>query len=132
MAYTAWKNSDNAALAAQIRPQGGLVDIKTYSTGNITTTAATDVMPAPGALRRNYVTSGLVTNSSATGTWVNITDTGGNVLCTGYAAPNGGGFLVPGIFTTIEDNLIVRAACETTGANVRVTLIGYVALTIIN
>lgn len=124
--YTSWRNDDNRAIAAMIRPEGGLINLFNKSTANITDTALYEVVPAPGDLLKNYVQNGLVTNASATGTWVNIKDGTGNLLFTGYAGP-GNGFLVPGIFTTETANSNISIQCETAGAEVRTTLIGYIS-----
>lgn len=60
-------------------------------TSIITSTSQTSVLTtAPGA-QRNYVTQILVTNAATTATFVDIMD-GPNVLYSGYAAANGGGF----------------------------------------
>ena len=129
MAYTQWKNSDNAAIASKIMPFGNLVQLFTYSTASITTAATTDVVPLPGATRKNYVQSGIVTNAGTVGVWVKIIDDGTNVLYTGYAGPGNGFIIPPGVFTTTEANMKVQIVTESAGGiNVRCTLTGYVDL----
>lgn len=131
MAYTAWKNSDNAAIASKIRPFGNLVNLFTRSTASITTAATTDVVPLPGATNKNYVTSGLVTNAGTVGVWCNIIDDGTNVLYTGYAGPGNGFIIPPGVFTTTEANMKIQIVTETAGGiDVRCTLVGYIDLSI--
>lgn len=129
MAYTQWKNSDNAAIASKIRPFGNLVNLFTYSTDSITAAETTDIVPAPAAGHKNYVESGLVTNAGTVGVWCNIIDDGTNVLYTGYAGPGNGFIIPPGIFTTTEDAMKIQIVTESAGGiDVRCTLVGYVDL----
>lgn len=95
-------------------------------TSDITGTSDTSLIAAQGSGVRIYVTSIMVTNSHATvGTWVNVKD-GSTTIYTGYAAPVGGGFVVP-LPTPLKltANTALNVACETTGANVRASAIGY-------
>lgn len=62
------------------------------TTSIITVTTAVSVLGAPGSNLRNYITNILVTNGSATATYVTIKDSGASVLASGYAAASGGGF----------------------------------------
>lgn len=129
MAYTQWKNSDNAAIASKIRPFGNLVNLFTKSSDSITTASITEVVPTAGAQYKNYITSGLVTNAGTVGVWVNILDEGDNVLYTGYAGPGNGFIIPPGVFTTTEDDMNVKIETESAGGiDVRCTLVGYVDL----
>lgn len=95
----------------------------------ITTTASTSIIAAQGAGVRLYATGVTITNSHATvGTLVQITDgAAGTVLHQVYCAPAGGGesrtFPVP-LKSTANNGLF--AACITTGANVYVSLDGYI------
>ena len=99
------------------------------TSGAITGTTATQVIPAQGASQKIYVTSLLVTNSHATvGTLVTIQDDAGTpvVLWAGYAAPVGGGFALTfptPLPTTANQKLM--AICGTTGANVYVSANGF-------
>lgn len=129
MSYTAWKNSDNAAIASKIRPFGNLVNLFTRSTASVTTAVTTDIVNAPGANYKNYVTSGLVTNAGTVGVWVKIQDDGTNILYTGYAAAGSGFIIPPGVFTTTEANMKIQMVTESAGGiDVRCTLVGYVDL----
>lgn len=100
--------------------------------GNVTLTdtTITDLLVAPGAGTRLYLTSILVTNSHASqGTLVTIRDDtsgGTNILCEGYAAGAGGGFALA-LNHPIEanENQKVQVYCGTTGANVIVSVRGY-------
>lgn len=54
-------------------------------------TVATSILSAPGAGLRNYITQITFTNGGAVGTFVDIKDSGANILYSGYAAASGGG-----------------------------------------
>lgn len=103
------------------------VDQVRSGTANYTTTSAADVIAAPGAAIAIVVTAVLVTNAHATvGTKVTIRD-GTTAKIPGYAAAAGGGFIVQnssGLFVATA-NTAVTAICATTGADVDVTVFGY-------
>lgn len=61
-------------------------------TSVITGTTAASVIAAPGSALRNYITQVTVTNAAAVGTFVDIKDSGANILISGFAAASGGGF----------------------------------------
>lgn len=61
-------------------------------TSVITGTTAASVVAAPGSALRNYITQVTVTNAAAVGTFVDIKDSGANILISGFAAASGGGF----------------------------------------
>lgn len=61
-------------------------------TSIVTLTTASSVISAPGASLRNYITQVTVTNAATVGTFVDIKDSGANILYSGYAAASGGGF----------------------------------------
>lgn len=96
-------------------------------TETISDTDGHEVIAAPIGGRRLHITQVLVTNAdSDDGTWVNIRS-GANVIYTGYAAADGGGFactfptespLVLGVESALQ------VACET-AAEVRVSASGY-------
>lgn len=60
-------------------------------TSVITGTASVLVLAAPTGVQRNYITQVLVTNGSATSTFVDVVDNG-QIIYSGYAAASGGGF----------------------------------------
>lgn len=96
---------------------------------DMTTTANTSVIAAPGSGVRIYVTDLLVTNGHATqGTRVDLLD-GTTMIWTGFAGPGGGGFgkelRTPLKLTT---NTALQAACGTAGAQVRVSASAYKAV----
>jgi hypothetical protein len=97
-------------------------------TTDITGTADTQIIAAPAANIRLYVTHLLVMNSHATvSTWVDIED-GTSAIYTVYAPAAGGGASI-----TLPTPLRLTAAtalqakCATTGANVRVSAVAYKA-----
>lgn len=100
------------------------------------TTAMTDtsdhtVLAAPGASLRNYITCIIVSNSHATvGTDVVLKDgTAGTVIATIPAAAVYGGAAIA-LPTPLKQptlNTLICAANLTTGASVKVTLVGYSA-----
>lgn len=84
-------------------------------TSIITSTSQTSVLAtAPGA-QRNYITNVLVTNAATTGTFVDFVD-GSNVIYSGYAAANGGGFALsfpsPLKQPTLAQSLDVKARAQ--------------------
>ena len=97
--------------------------------GAVTGTTSTQIIAAQGAGQKIYLTTIIVTNSHATvGTLVTIQDDAGSpiVLCSGYAAALGGGFVAtfptpPS--TTANQKLMV--ICGTTGANVYASAVGF-------
>lgn len=97
-------------------------------TSDITTTADTSVISAPGSGLSLKITQVLVTNSHASvGTFVNLKDSSGAIY-TGYATSGGGGFTLTFPFEsplTLAAASSLIAACETSGANVRVSASGY-------
>ena len=103
---------------------------QTNGSVTLTDTTLTDLIPAPGAGTRIYLTTILVTNEHATqGTLVTIrddTDGGTNILCQGYAAAAGGGFaLAPMRPIEANENKKIMAQCGTSGATVHVSVTGY-------
>jgi len=129
MIYTAWRNDDNRAIGEASRPNSNGVVIKTLVSASITGIVAVEIAAAPDTTGLySFITSLLVTNADASvGTWVNITDEDGTVLCTGFAGPNGGGFTLPYGNTpprTLNPNKKLYATCET-AADVRVSLVLY-------
>jgi hypothetical protein len=100
-------------------------------TSDITTTAATTLIAAPGAGLKINVTQLLIQNSHATvSTWVNVTEeTSGTVLASVYCPALGGGatliYLAPLEVPTA--NKALQVTCVTTGANVRASASGYKA-----
>lgn len=95
---------------------------------NYTTNSGADLIAAQGAGIKIAVTSVLVTNAHATvGTKVSIRD-GTTARITGYAAPAGGGFALNAggrpLFITAA-NAALTAICGTTGADVDVSVSGY-------
>lgn len=99
------------------------------STAKIEGTDATQIIAAQGVDTKIYLTTVIVTNSDATvGTLVKIQDDADTpvVLCQGYAAPAGGGFVatfpVPPSTTA---NKALDAVCGTTSAEVYVSAVGF-------
>lgn len=99
------------------------------STAKIEGTNATAIIAAQGVDTKIYLTTVIVTNSDASvGTLVTIQDGADTpvVLCQGYAAPAGGGFVatfpVPPATTA---NKALNAICGTTSAEVYVSAVGY-------
>lgn len=110
--------------AAVLRPENFISGV----TAAITTTTATQVIPAPGFGFRLYITSLIVTNSHATvSTQVDLQDgSGGTVLHRGYALSAGGGWSMT--FPTplrLAANNGFFATCITTGSNTFVSASGY-------
>jgi hypothetical protein len=103
------------------------LDQRTSGTATFTGNTAGNVIGAPGASTAIVVTAIVVVNAHATvGTKVTVRDDmTGKVV--GYAAPAGGGFVVAdpnGLFVAAT-NRPVTAICGTTGADVDVTVFGY-------
>lgn len=99
------------------------------NTAKIEGTDATAIIAAQGAGVKIYLTTIIVTNSDPTvGTLVTIQDGADTpvVLCQGYAAPAGGGFVatfpVPPSTTA---NKALNAKCATTSAEVYVSAVGF-------
>jgi hypothetical protein len=96
------------------------------STSSITDTTSREVIEAQAGTI--YINQILITNGNDdNGTFVNLTDgDGGVVKYTGFAAKGGGGFCIefptPLKFTSGSG---IYAVCETTGANVRASISGY-------
>lgn len=95
----------------------------------ITGTSATSVLAAPGGSLRNYITHIKVTNAASTGAIVDIKDSGGVVLDTGYAAASGGGwasaYVVPIKQPTANASVDVVPRSQ---ASILATINGYKAL----
>jgi hypothetical protein len=99
--------------------------------GPITTTAATDVILAPGTGLFIYITQILVTNAHPTvGTLVTIRTQAGTNLFTGYVTAAGGRYSVsfPVAIKMPIANQKLQAICGTTGASVYVSASGYKAV----
>lgn len=99
------------------------------STAKVETTDVTAVIAAQGEGVKIYLTTIMVTNSDATvGTLVTIQDGADTpvVLCKGYAAAAGGGFVatfpVPPATTA---NKALNVVCGTTSAEVYVSAVGF-------
>lgn len=107
---------------------GALHEEQSNGVANFTNTTAADVIAAAGSGVKIAVTSILVTNAHATvGTKVSIRD-GTTAKITGYAAAAGGGFAHnsggrPLFIGTA--NTAITAICGTTGADVDVSISGY-------
>lgn len=93
-----------------------------------TGTTATSVLAAPGASLRNYITTIKVTNAAASAAIVDIKDSGGDVLDSGYCAASGGGwsttFTVPIRQTTTNKSVDVVPRSQ---ASIIAAIVGYVA-----
>ena len=101
-------------------------DMVSGVTGTISDTTPVEVIGAQGAGVSIFVTAIMVTNSSATKTFVNITDgNGGEAKWTGNA-PEDGGFSCS-LVTPLKfsPNTAVYVECEDSSASVRVSLAGY-------
>ena len=96
------------------------------TTGNIVNTTDTQVIAAQAAGVRLYITHISIHNSHATtGTWVNIKD-GSTTIFTAWMDPKSGG-----VYSFAEPlrgsaATALNAACETSGANVRVNAVGHI------
>lgn len=112
--------------SGSVVPNDVLENLVSGVTASIINTTATQVIAAQGAGVSIYVTSIMVTNSSATKTFVNLTDgSGGNTKWTGNA-PEDGGFAVSlPVPLKFSANTAIYAECEDTGASVRVCIAGY-------
>lgn len=102
---------------------GSSVDGKT---ADITGTADTALIAAQGGGIRTYITTLIIQNSHATvGTWVNVKD-GTTSKLTVFCKAGGGGASVP-LPKALRGsaNTAWNVAAETTGANVRVSAVGY-------
>lgn len=95
-----------------------------------TVDTAGDVIAAAGAGIKIVVTQIMVTNAHATvGTKVSIRD-GTTEKAKGFACANGGGFVLGDNSATLFEgtaNTAVTAICATTGADVDITIFGYLA-----
>lgn len=113
-----------------VLPYAKPVDMVSGVTAAIVDTTSTQVLAAPGAGLRNYITSIIVTNSHATvSTFVTILDgNAGTIIWEGYALAAGGGFVctfpTPLKQPTTATRLDVK--CVTTGANVIASVAGYI------
>ncbi len=114
-------------LGKQVVLLGAVHDLHRQSTQNYTT-ASGSILISPDASTRFAVMSVLVTNAHASvSTKVMIKD-GLTTKIKGYAAAGGGGFAANGggipLFITTA-NTAVSGGCETTGADVDITVSGY-------
>lgn len=114
----------------QVVVVGALHELQSGPTSvNFTTTSAADIIAAAGAGVKIAITSILVTNAHATvGTKVTIRDkTTTTRRFVGYAAAAGGGFSIAGARPLLisDANTAIEAVCGTTGADVDVTVSGY-------
>lgn len=107
------------------------VDMISGVSGAMTTTTSTQVLAAPGAGRRNHITTIVVSNaSSAVDTAVAIRDgSGGEILMMIPAASGCGGaaLSLPTPLRQPTVNTALHASCATPGADVRVSVVGYSA-----
>lgn len=120
----AWTTSVVGGPLTMYAPSASLVSaVSSVITGTVQTSV---LLTAPGA-QRNYVTQILVTNGSANGTFVDIMD-GPNVVYSGYAAANGGGFSAsfPAPFkqATLAQSLDAKPRAQ---ASIIVAISGYTA-----
>lgn len=121
--------TESTLTSAKVAIELGAADktkILSGSTADITNTADTLIIAAPGVGQEIVVTGVFVCNSHASvGTWVNIKK-GSTVIATGYVPPLGGAPFVwtprPGV--PCGDNVALNIACETTGSNVRACAVG--------
>jgi hypothetical protein len=95
------------------------------TTANMTNTADVVVVATQSSGIRTFVNHLSILNSSAVGTWVNIKD-GSTVIYTTYAASGGGGVSLT-LPTPLRGSAATAlwGACETTGSNTRITVVGY-------
>jgi hypothetical protein len=131
-ASTAPVAADKALVVAVSPNSPGVIDAANSVSGvtaAITTTTATQVLPAPGSGVRNYITNIVVSNSHATvGTDVEIRDGSTAIYVIPAAAVFGGAALsFPVPLRQPTANAVINAACVTTGASVRVSASGYKA-----
>jgi hypothetical protein len=114
-------------LGKQVVVIGAPQDLVTRGLTNYTTNSAADVIAAAGAGVKIVVMGILVVNGHATvGTKVTIRD-GTTSRVTGYAGALGGGFCIASTTPVFigTANTAVTAICGTTGADVDVTIWGY-------
>lgn len=112
------------AVTLYAQPGSYVWGVSSVNTG----TTASSVLAAPAGGLRNYITTIKVTNAAANGAIVNIKDSGGNVLDSGYAAASGGGwsttFTVPLRQTTTAASVDVVSLTQ---ASIIAAIVGYVA-----
>jgi hypothetical protein len=116
-------------LGKQVVLIGSIQERVTRGLTNYTNNSAADVIAAAGAGVRIIVMGVMVTNAHATvSTKVTIRD-GTTSRITGYAAAVGGGFVIASAVPLFVGtaNTAVSAICGTTGADVDVTVWGYLA-----
>lgn len=129
--FTAWNSPTNQAIADAMRPQSAgvtLIDVVDTADG---TTAVQTLIAASGNANFPYnnIVTLTVTNSSATGTWVNILDDDGTTkLWTGYAAASGGGVALYLGNAPIRSQSLksLKWQAETAVSMIRITVTGYV------
>lgn len=96
-------------------------------TSIITGTTPTSVLLAAGGAIKNYVTHIICSNGAAVGTFVDIKDGGGNVMYSGYAAANGGGFsshIYPPLVGSANKSVDAASRAQ---ASIIVAMTGYTA-----
>lgn len=116
--------AQSGAWATSIAPVASFIS---GVTSIITSTALNSVLSAAGTGIKNYVTHIIVTNGSATGTFVDIKDGGGNVMYSGYAAASGGGFssfINPPIVGSANKSVDAQPRAQ---ASIIVAMTGYTA-----
>jgi hypothetical protein len=94
----------------------------------LTDTVTYQIVGAQGSGKYFYMTNLLVTNAGTVGTAVTFsTGLAINDLYTGYAAPNGGGFVVsfPTPLKFYQSNTAVKVKCGTAGASIYVSCNGF-------
>lgn len=96
-------------------------------TASIVGTGDTQVIAAPGASLRNYITQIIVTNGHATvGTYVNL-KSAATTRVTGFARALGGGFTITYLKPLrLGVNEALNAANETTASDTRVSASGFI------
>jgi len=115
------------SLGKQVILLGSVPDLQRQGTQNYTTASGT-ILVSPGASNRFAVMSVLVTNAHATVSTKVVIKDGLTTKIQGYAAAAGGGFAmhgggVPLFITTV--NTPVSGGCITSGADVDITVSGY-------
>ena len=96
-------------------------------TSVMTGTGQTSVLVAAGTSIKNYITHIICTNGATAGTFVDIKDGGGNVLYSGFAAANGGGFssyIYPPLVGSANKSVDAQPRAQ---ASIIVAMTGYTA-----
>lgn len=126
--YQSWRNDDERAMANFTLPVDN-ISLAIQSTVLNITDNTPHLAFNEVAGKRNFISDCLVVNGSETvSTWVQITDSAGTVLMRGFAAKGGGGFVFAGLRIPIASGIAksISVVAETTGADLAVTLSGYV------